>query len=259
MNWDEIESAESCEQRISEIYDADIQRDKGVVHVTSVWAESSRRMITLRIGPETPPSETDSFVLNVARARADGIVTTGKTLREEKTVTHDLQGPGPVSQALTKWRLERLKKHEPPTSVVLTSGRQVDLEHPLFRCGTVPMIFTSREGARELANRAGSKGIEVVEREKPSLRDAILYLAEERGFETIVIEAGPSSSRTLYQPPVAVNELMLSTYLERRLSRSVQGGAFFSLQQLGLIFPMAGSAFTSEEESGRWNFQRYTR
>jgi riboflavin biosynthesis pyrimidine reductase len=259
MIWDEINDAESCEQKIFEIYEADLKRSKGIIHVTSVWSESSRSMITLRIGPETPRSTTDSFVLNVARARADAIVTTGKTLREERAVTHDLEGPGCVPEALAEWRVERLGKPEPPLSVVLTSGRDVDLDHPLFRSGTIPMIATSREGARELADRAGSKGIEVVERETPSLRDVISYLVEVRGLETVVIEAGPSTSRALYEPPIAVNELMLSVFMERRLPRSVKGGSFFSLPQLGLVFPMAASAYKSKEESGLWIFRRYTR
>jgi riboflavin biosynthesis pyrimidine reductase len=142
---------------------------------------------------------------------------------------------------------------------VLTTGRKIDLDHPLFKCETIPMVFTSREGARELADRANSKGIEVVESDEPSLREVIRYLNELRGAETIVIETGPTTSRSLYEPPVVINELMLSVYSGRSLPHSVHGKAFFSLQDLGLVFPMAGSTFISEEESGRWVFRRYTR
>jgi riboflavin biosynthesis pyrimidine reductase len=259
MKWDQITSADSCDQKLVEIYKNDLESAQGVVHVTSVWAESSRSLVTLRIGPETPRSDTDAFVLNVARARADAIITTGKTLREEETVTHELQGPGAVPQALADWRKNRLGKNEPPSSVVLTSGRNVDLDHPLFRSGTIPMIFTSPEGAGKLAEGAASKGIEVVERDEPSLRDAIKYLRELRGAETIVIEAGPSTSRSLYEPPAVINELMLSVYSGRSIPRSVRGETFFTLQDLGLVFPMAASTFVSEEESGRWVFRRYTR
>jgi riboflavin biosynthesis pyrimidine reductase len=198
-------------------------------------------------------------LLNVARARADAIITTGEVLREEETVTHALQGPGTVPQALADWRKNRLGKHEPPLSVVLTA-RQIDLDHPLFGCGTIPMIFTSREGTCELEPPAASKGIEIVEHDEPSLREVIRYLQELRGAETIVIEAGPSTSKSLYESPAAVNELMLSVYSGRSLPRSVQGKAFYSLQDLGLVFPMACSTFVSEnEESGRWVYRRYIR
>ena len=40
--------------------------------------------------------------------------------------------------------------------------------------------------------------------DEPGLREAIDYLSELRGSETIVIEAGPSTSRSLYEPPVVI-------------------------------------------------------
>lgn len=246
------------ERRVVEIYGSDLLGDRGVIHVTSVWAESARSLVALRIGSETPRSDTDSFVLNVARARADAIVTTGKVLREEKQLTHDFRGEG-VREAFATWRKERLGKPEPPISLVLTSGQNLDLEHPLFGCGTRPMVFTSLEGGERVEESAVSRGIEVVSRPTPSLRDGITYLREDHGAGNIVIETGLSTSRTLYESPVLLNELMLSIYSGSRLPSSVKGQRFSSVPQLGLIFPLAGSTFQSDEESGRWIFRRFTR
>jgi riboflavin biosynthesis pyrimidine reductase len=252
-DWSDIE------QRIIRIYGTDLRRDSGVIHVTSVWAESARSLITLRIGKETPRSATDRFALNVARARADAIVTTGEILRSEDGVTHDLQGVDDTPRALADWRRERLGKSVPPLSAVLTSGRDIDLDHPLFKSGTVPAIFTSSEGAERVRGPASSRGIEIVDRPAPCLRDAVSYLRENRGAASIVIEAGPSSSRTLYESPVVVDELMLSIYSGSQLPRSVRGKPFMSVQQLGLLFPLAARTYPSEEESGPWVFRRYKR
>ena len=247
------------ERRIAEIYGTDLLGACGVIHVTSVWAESARSLVALRIGSETPRSETDSFVLNVARARADAIVTTGKILREEEQLTHDFQGEKGVAETFTDWRKERLGKREPPISLVLTSGQELDLDRPLFGCGTRPMVFTSIEGGERIRESAESRGIDVVSRPTPSLRDGINYLRENHGAESIVIETGLSTSRALYEAPVELDELMLSIYSGSRLPSSVRGQRFSSVPQLGLIFPLAGSTFQSDEESGRWIFRRFTR
>lgn len=247
------------ERRIVEIYGTDLRGAHGVIHVTSVWAESARNLVALHIGSETPRSETDSFVLNVARARADAIVTTGKVLRDETELTHDYRGDKDLKEAFAGWRRQRLEKPEPPISLVLTSGRELDFDHPLFEGSTLPMVFTTHDGGELIRDPAVRRGIEVVSRSEPSLRDAISYLRESRGAESIVIESGLSTSRSLYETPVLLNELMLSIYSESRLPRSVKGRHFSSVPQLGLIFPLAGSTYQSDEESGRWIFRRFTR
>jgi riboflavin biosynthesis pyrimidine reductase len=247
------------ERRIVEIYGTDLRGDHGVIHVTSVWAESARNLVALHIGSETPRSETDDFVLNVARARADAIVTTGKVLRDEKELTHDFRGDNDLRKAFAGWRKEHLLKPEPPISLILTSGRDLDWEHPLFGCGTLPMVFTSQDGGELIRESAVRRGVDVVSRPEPSLRDAIAYLREMHGAENIVIETGLSTSRSLYETPVLLNELMLSIYSGSRLPKSAKGKHFSSVPQLGLVFPLAGSTFQSDEESGRWIFRRFTR
>jgi hypothetical protein len=121
------------------------------------------------------------------------------------------------------------------------------------------MVFTSVDGGELVRESAGRRGIEVVSRPEPSLRDAIAYLRESRRAENIVIESGLATSRSLYETPVLLNELMLSIYSGSRLPSSVKGKHFSSVPQLGLIFPLAGSTYQSDEESGRWIFRRFTR
>jgi riboflavin biosynthesis pyrimidine reductase len=251
-----VTNADDCSRQIREIYGTDLSGEGGVVHVTSVWAESARSLVTLRIHPDTPHSPTDSFVLSLARARADAIVTTGKILRDEPQVTHELHEP--VSAALLEWRQQRLGKTAPPVSLVLTSGRELDLEHPFFRSWTRPIVMTLPDAMERLGESSGG-AIEFVDRTEPSIRDAISYLRATHGAETIVIEAGPSTALELYQAPYAVDELLLSVYREPRLPASARGAFFQSPQQLGLVFPLARSNYSLREESGLWSFHRYRR
>jgi riboflavin biosynthesis pyrimidine reductase len=251
-----IANADDCSRIIREIFGADLAGDRGVIHVTSVWSESVRSLKTLLIGQDTPGSPTDSFVLSVARARADAIITTGKILRDEPLVTHELEES--VSEALFDWRRRRVGKNRPPVSVVLTSGRKIDFEHPLFKSSMRSLVLTTDEAADRLAERAGDF-IEVVGRSSPGIRDGVSYLRENRGLESVVIEAGPSTSRQLYEPPVAVDELMLSVYRQPRLVSTARGPLFFSPQELALFFPKARSNHSLKEESGQWSFHRYRR
>ena len=81
--------------------------DDGVVHVTALWAPPEGERRTLLIGEHSPKSDHDFFSLNLARARADAILVTGKILREEPTLRYDLQGAGELPAALAAWRRER--------------------------------------------------------------------------------------------------------------------------------------------------------
>lgn len=232
-------------------YDA---RRPAVVHVTAVWRRRDSALITLKIQAGTPKSEHDFFVLNLCRARADAIVTSGKILRAERDLHHDLTGPGQVADALASWR-RRLGKSEPPISLVLSSGRGLNLDHPLFRSGTRPLVYTSPEGRERLAN-AGEHGVEVVADTTPSLRSAIDFLRNERQAATIAIESGPSTSIDLYQPPLVVDELLLSIY-EEELDEALQGGAFLSRKDIEAQFARPETPFRVRSESGCWSFHRY--
>lgn len=241
----------------------------GVLHPTAVWRSPEGRLVTMKIEAGTPGSATDAFVLSWARARADAIVTTGRNLRKEPELVHGLIGPGRVPEVLAAWRKEELGKEGPPVSLVLTSGRGLDLDHPLLVGGeTHPVIFTGEEGCRRLEAGALRRGIEVAGHPSPGIRQALAFLRQ-RGARTISIEAGPSTSRRLYDEPLAVDELLLSVYEEAQLSPAVRGGDFLPVGEIEALFPAAssGDGWTArgrkgrevKEPSGQWSFHRFLR
>ncbi len=242
---------------VREIYDADLD-STGVLHVTAVH---QRRDVyeTLKIRPETPKCAHDFFVLNLARARADAIVTTGKILREERDLEHRLQGPGRVADALTAWRQEILGKRRPPVTLVLTSGRRLDLGHPVFKAWTRPVIYTGRQGQWRLESQAADHGVEVVGVEEPSVRGAIELLRYEFGAATISIEAGPSVACQLYEPPPTIDELLLSIADVSHLPASVRGGKFLTAEDVARIFSRFSVPRRVMTEDGEWRFQRFLR
>ena len=217
---------DDCAQRIREIYGDDLLGPAGVVHVTSAWSAPDGRLFSLRIGPDTPHSATDSFALELARARADAIVTTGQILRDEPGLTNALRDP-----ELGAWRRERLGKLEPPLTLVLSRGADLDRSHPLF-------------AASEVSVR------------NASLRDSLGWLRDERGIASVAIESGPSTARALYDEPLAVDELMLSICRTPLLPEGARGAELFDLSVLDRLFEQR-SECTREEESGTWSFLRF--
>ena len=234
-----------------------------VLHPTAVWRRGDGALVTLEINRYSPRSVHDSFVLNLCRARADAIVTSGRILRREPGLRHDLQGPARVPEALAAWRRERLGKSTPPRSLILTSGRQLDLAHPLFGGATRPVVYTSHVGRERLAE-ARATGLEVVGADAADLRSAIAFLHDRLGAATIAVETGPSTSTALYAPPVAVDELLLSVYEEPELDERARGGAFLDREHIAALFERSRPPYRVLAESGpgvpgQWSFSRYLR
>jgi riboflavin biosynthesis pyrimidine reductase len=177
-------------------------------------------------------------------------------LRDEPGVTHAFPTAPELAEQLAAWRRERLHKRAPPLAVVLSTGRQLDLDHPLFRSGAPAAVYTSRAGAERLRAAARERGVQVVARARPGLRDAIAHLRDERGAATIVVEAGPSSASRLYAAPLAVDELMLSVFEEPRVPEGVAGGPLFDEPLLKRLFEAASPVCECTEPSGRWSFRR---
>ncbi len=238
--------------------DADLARPVGVLHVTAVWRSPEGPYVTLRILPETPGSPTDRRVLSLARARVDAIVTSGRILREEPRMTHASLVPSPEDAGLAAWRRERLGKAAPPRSVVLTSGRGLDLAHPLFRSAPGAIVFTGEETARALEPEGRDAGVEVVGHPEPGLRQAIDWL-EGRGMTDVSIEVGPSTALHLYDEPLRIDELMLSVHEEEELAASVRGPLFLDAAVLAQRLRREGEPHASREPSGRWRFERHLR
>ena len=239
----------------------DLAKSAGVVHVTALWDPPGRDgpLVTLRINEHTPESDHDFFVLNLARARADAIVCTGRMLRMEPETRYDLQGPGRLASALGAWRRERAGRAEPPWLVVLTSGQGFDPGHVALRGEPRPVVYAPRSAVSELEARTAGTPIEVVGSEHPSVREAVGWLRAERGARVVSIEAGPTTAAELYEAPVAVDELMLSRYRGAELDERVVGPELLSMRELEARLGYGTPPVDVEEPSGRWTFSLHRR
>jgi riboflavin biosynthesis pyrimidine reductase len=245
--------AQRIDARLRELY-GELPGEVGVLHVASAWQGPDGELRVLRIAPGTPRSATDAFVLSLARARVDAIVTTGRILRLEPTVTHALLGSDVECADLRAWRSARLGRDQPPRSAVLTSGQQLDLDHPLLRRGTRPLVITGPAAAARLAAAAAERGIELVGLEPLDVRNALAALRA-RGLHSIGVEAGPATALALYAAPLAVDELMLSVYEASAVPDGAAGPAFLSMARLGELLPHASRG----SREGAWRFERRTR
>ncbi len=257
--FDTVRQASDIPPVIRTMHGTDLPLDAGVIHPTAVWQAPDDRYVTLRLNAETPPSRHDRFALNLSRARADALITTGKILREEPGLHTDLIGSGPERDALLAWRREILGRTEPPIVLVLTSGKGLDLGHPVFHGWAEPVVFTNHDAAEALIPEALERSVEVVSHAAPSVHEAVVYLHDALECRTVSIEAGPSTSLSLYHPSLEVDELLLSVYRGSTLADSVHGPAFLSAAEIRSAFSHASAPYLVEEPSGPWCFQRLTR
>ena len=242
-------------RRLTRLYGMDPARTRGVLHAVAAWRAPDATLRVIRIGPESPASETDWLVLRCARMRADALITTGRILREEPDVQHTEH-----DEALLAWRRECVGRSEPPRSVVLTSGRDLDLDHPLLRTAHAPLVVTGREGAARLRREAQDRtpALEVVARDAPGIREAVALLRE-RGCETLLVEAGPTTAAELYREPVLVDELLLSVYEERALAEPLVGPELLEPGAIEVHFEPSREPARIDEPSGAWSFSRWLR
>jgi riboflavin biosynthesis pyrimidine reductase len=238
-----------------ELLGDDPARAGRVLHVASVWRDASGVSRVLRIGPRTPKSGHDRFLLALARARAEAIVTTGRILREEPALTHGPLGPPPLRAALAAWRRERLVLASPPWLLVLSSGRGLDPAHPAFHGPTRPLLFVPAEAAAELRERFSATEVRVASVPKPSVRLALEHLRR-LGAKRVTLEAGPTTARELYPEPPLVDELWLATYAGKTPPAAVVGEAFVEDARMAAALPHASASSTRQELSGPWRFER---
>lgn len=250
-------TAADCTARIRALYGTDLEAPGGTLHVAAVaWEGEGDGLPTLRITAQTPRSATDRFVLGLARARADAVLTTGQILRDEPALEHRYHEERVIAAALAAWRSERLGKPLPPVSVVLTSGRGLDFAHPLF-AGPAPVWILTTETAAAALRARVPKRHRVVGANDLTPRRALAYLRGEAGFETVSIEAGASTTASLYRWRPQVSELWLSAFESGGLPKSLRGPAFASAARLLEIFGPPRSRHVEQEASGRWSFSRF--
>ena len=190
MTPDALHTADDVDALARALYGERAPLDRrGVIHVTALYAERDGALHTLRIGPQAPKSAHDFFALQLTRARADAIVITGQILRDEPELSYALP------DVLVAWRARHGRHVATPKLLVLTSGNALDLTHPaLAGEWASPVIFTGTEAATRLRPNASCT---VVGHPEPSMAAASAWLREE-GAHTIAIEAGPSTTRALY-------------------------------------------------------------
>ncbi len=241
-----------------ELLGDDPARAGRVLHVAAVWRDARGAARVLRIGPHAPRSDHDRFLLALARARAEAIVTTGRILREEPALTHGPLGPPELRAALTAWRRERLVLEAKPWLLVLSSGRGLDPEHPAFRGPTRPLLFVPADAAAELRERFARTEVRVASVPQPSVRLALAHLRR-LGAKRITVEAGPTTARELYQEPPVADELWLATYAGEALAAEAIGEPFVDDARLFAALGASSTQVAREERSGRWLFERRRR
>ena len=254
-----MSALKTCRERIQSLYSDDLRDDAGIIQVVSTWCDPQGTSRVIAIGEEAPKSPTDLFILNLARSRADAVVTTGNLLRAEPRLTHLIEGPTETQEQLGAWRRKFLRRNESPLSLVLTSGQALDFNHPLFQTRNPCVIYTTEDSAERLRAPAQQRAIEVVGCKSPSLRSALTWLREQRQARTISIEAGPTTSLTAYKEPVEVQEILYSVYHEAALPEKARGPIFLCLDELKAKGFEEANRVARQEPSGRWSFIRLVR
>ncbi len=224
----------------------------GVLHVTSAARAGDGQLHAIAIGPAAPKSASDFFVLNLARACANAILTSGAVLRAEPALRHELQGPW--APALERYRAA-LGKLGAPLCAILTRGAELPLEHPVWTDGTGKLVLTTPEAAPHLRSSLGARA-QVVGLAPLDAAVACLFLRA-RGSELVSIEAGPRASAVLYRARETVDELWLSIFEEPIDERALGGPLAEPSALFGGRTCLADTVRV--EESGRWRFQRWAR
>ncbi len=252
----ELTDAASVDRAARALFGSLLETRPATSHSFAAWRSGEDApLTTIRINEHSPKSDLDFLALHIARARADAIIITGKILREEPGLSFDLRADRRWGNALVSWRERRWGLFDPPWLLILTGRGDIDFSHPVFHGGVRPMIFTSdRTATRQLA----AAPCPVVSDDSPDIRRAIQHLQVARECECVSIEAGPSTSRALYERPIAVEELLLSVYLGPQLDERAQGAPLVSLSDVRRLFRSETSA-THRDEGKHWSFHRFRR
>jgi len=252
------------DRRLFDFYgEVDWSAATGVVHVAAIESTGGAVIVP---GPGAPASEIDRFVLGIARARADAIVTTGAILRSEPGLRHDLAEDEEDNRALLAWRRERLGKTSPPILIVLSGSGDFPVDHPAIQQAVGGFIWTSEAGATHLraGDGFGSGNLEIIEGAE-STDGIFAALAATRawpGVDTILLEAGPTVSKPLYSgaradaPTPSCDELLLNSF-QGDLPSGAIGPDFVSAAAIDAHFSNAPHEVCVCDASGEWRLARY--
>ena len=247
--------AERASRAIESLYGDALLGDAGVVQVVAGWQSGEGPLLNIKIGPAAPESPTDRLALAIARARADAIVTTGRILREEPALRYAPETA--IEHDLTLWRSLRLGREDPALVVVLSGSLDVAPDHPAL-AGPRGLVVTGPGASAERVEAlCATGGIEVVERGAPGLLDTIDHLRGDRGARSILVEAGPSTARVLYEEAGRIDELMLSICHAEAISLAVRGAPLPTASMRRRAGLERRSSTRRREPSGSWSFERY--
>ena len=244
-------TATDVERAAHALFGAPLRTRPALSQVTAVWSPGDGRNHVIEVDPRAPQSATDRFVLELTRARADAILTTGANLRAEPDLRFDLTGPG--STALMRWRVD---VHElmPPIALILTSGRDFDPEHPALKGPARVVLYVPRDAVDPIRKALTSfRWIKVQGVDRTDAREAIAWLRSERDVRSVSIEAGPSTSMPLLERDV--DQLLLSRYTGD-LDDELVAGEFLDDATLEATFERAAS---TSVDAGGWIFERWER
>lgn len=252
----ELTDAASVDRAARALFGGPLDVRPAVSHSFAAWSSGDDApLTTIRINEFGPKSDLDFLALHIGRARADGIIITGKILREERNLAYDLRSDPRWGDALADWRVRRWGLCDPPWLLILTGRGDIDFNHPVFHGGVRPIIFT---GDRAAARKLAAAPCPVVADEAPDIRRAIRHLQLARDCDCVSIEAGPSTARTLYESPMAVKELLLSVYSESSLDERARGAPLVKLSEVRQRFRTETSA-THRTHDQHWSFHRLRR
>jgi len=255
----DLPPADAVAERVRRLYgDDELSDPAGVIHVAAVGREPDGELVVLKINQSTPASPHDHFALDLARARADVIVTTGAILRAEPRLRYELASDR--ADDLHTWRMDQLGRPTPPLVVVLTGREDIDLDHPTLHGWARPWIFTNVDCAKALHGRlprhVGLAGVP-----SPDVETLVDWARRRFDARTITIEAGPSTTRPLYEDTGhegLVDELMLSVF-EGTIPSAARGGRFARPGDLERNFARRQEGEPIQEKSGPWRFVRLLR
>ena len=251
---------EETEAALQTLYGRIPPEPAGVVHVAAVWQAPDGRQYALRVGDGAPTCALDAFALAAARARADAIVTTGRILRMEPACVHDLRGPHEAG--LRAYR-QGLGKPRAPYLLVISSGVELPLEHPALRAQATPILYTTRSAhnrlSSEIRRHPTLADLRIVSERRPTLIGALDYLRVHLRCRNILVEAGPSTAAKLYQPPVQVEELLLTVLVSEHLPDAARGPEFVDRETVRSLLPQRSSIHEYADETGLWQFSRAVR
>ena len=166
----ELTDVASVDRAARALFGSQLDTRPAVSQSFAVWrAAEDEPLTTININEHAPKSELDWLALHISRARADGIIITGKVLRDEPNLSYSLEADPRWGDALLQWRERRWGICDPPWILILTGRGEIDFDHPVFHGWGRPMIFTSdRAATRKLADAP----VPVVSDEAPDIRES---------------------------------------------------------------------------------------